>query len=103
MKLLIEHGDSIHLDDNLFSEETKRWCSSKACIIEDDEHLEKCWVAQLCKAKFGSRIEYEFIAEQIYDHYPTEDEIMLFMCKYDALRFSYVTIDEAWQLYDPPE
>lgn len=104
MKLLVEHGDSIHIDDEIVSEDTKQWSHSKSFLLHDDDHLEKCWVAYVCHEQFGTRPRtYELVGEEVYDHYPTEEEIMFLMCKHDSLRFSYVTIDEAWQLYDPPD
>ena len=60
-----------------------------------------CWVATLCENdvfKTMSCDRYEYIATRIYDHEPSQNEILMFMAKYDAVDMSYVTIDKAFRL-----
>ena len=100
MKLISEYGANIHIDNKQIPKEAIR-CSQRAYLFNDGVELEKCWVATLYEndvVKTMSCDRYEYIAMRIYDHEPSQNEILMFMAKYDAVDMSYVTIDKAFRL-----
>lgn len=102
MKLIDKRGNKVHLEDESLPEEMHKWLYSSVQMMPDESRLEKCWVATLCKKNWQQHNEpYEFVAEEVYDHKPTEEELLWLMAKHDAFRFSYVQVDKAYRLYDP--
>lgn len=96
MYLVTEFGDKVHLDDNNLSEDITRFRFADVKLVSDDTELEKCWVAMV-NTRDLSKKEYEFVGEKVYDHYPTQEELVWLMAQYDALWSGYVTVDEAWR------
>lgn len=102
MTIVTENGSVIRTNDRSIvdglSDHEKSHYYDKAVILSDDLELEPCWVATVCRQKWGRVIEYEFVGEEIYDHEPTKEELLYLMASLEALRHSYVTVDKAWQL-----
>lgn len=102
MKLISEYGVNLHVDNKQIPKEAIRG-SQRAYLIADDAELEKVWVATL----FTDNIDYgeyktktasDCIAQKVFEHEPSQNEILMFMAKYDAVYMSYVTIDKAFRL-----
>lgn len=98
MNLIDKRGNKVHLPDETVPEEMKEWLYSSVQMVPDDTKLEKCWIASLFAITTLGHDEYEYVADEKYDHYPTEEELIWLMAKHNKLRFSYVIVDEGYQL-----
>ena len=99
MYLINQYGDKVQLPNNTLPKSMTNWLYADAQLIPEDLELEKCWVAQVNRYSFDDKT-YNFKGEEVYDHEPTQEELIWLMGKYDSLRFSYVSVLEAWRLKD---
>ena len=105
MKLISEYGVSMNVDEKKMPKEALGRTAQKAYLFNDGVELEKCWVATLYEndaVKTMSCDRYEYIATRIYDHEPSQNEILMFMAKYDSMENSYVKIDKSYRLNYKP-
>ena len=98
MKFIQEDGESFEIDEKALPECLKKYNWQKLYAISKSVKVEKIWVAFVYKKDFGAR-GYECIAEERYDHAPSEDEILKILHKYEAFACGYVTIDEGYRGY----
>lgn len=87
MKLICGSGRVIPVDDSKIDFENEYVpCIDHATLITEGVHLKKVWIAT-CERDTRSYINKEdvgpldFITEKIFDHEPTEEELIYFMCQ----------------------
>ena len=100
MKLVDKRGNKVHIPDKDVPDQMREWLYSSVQMMPDNAKLDPCWVATLCASNWQKRDTYEYVAEEIYDHKPTEEELLWLMAKNDAFRFSYVTVDKGYHLHE---
>lgn len=98
MFIVDEKGERVHIDDAMIPEKMKEWTHRNVKMYHDDTKLEECWIASVYST-FNN--ENEFKGEKIYDHDPTQEELIWLMCEKNSLRFSYVEVKKGYRLYDP--
>lgn len=107
MKLISEFGVNMNIDSKKVPKDALGWSTQRAYLFDDGVELERCWVATLYEndisANCGRDDRYEYVATRIYDHEPSQNEILMFMAKYNSMSFSYVKIDKSYRLKEKLE
>ena len=101
MKLISEHGINMHIDNKSIPKDALGYGGHRAYLLDDDVTLEKCWAATLYENDITANMRYDrydYVATRIYDHEPSQNEILMFMAKYDSMRYSYVKIDKSYRI-----
>ena len=95
MLFVNRYGDNFHIEDDRVPDVNRDWLWNKTYMFPDDARLEECWVASVSKCVPMHSDQYEYVGEKVYDHEPTKEELLWLMAHFDAVRYSYVTVDKA--------
>lgn len=103
MYIVDELGRRTHIGDENFPDTMRSRLHNEIYMYNDDTKLKKCWVAEVNKYNFpGFRkdddYEYEYCNEKVFDHKPTEEELLFLLAKYHISRNGYVKVSEAYQI-----
>ena len=102
MRLISEHGNDFHINDDLIPENTKDWFWNKCYLFSEEVELEECWVASVYRKNWdhGRNPEYEYAGEKLYDHEPSKEELLWLMAHFDSVRNGYVTVEKALRYHE---
>ncbi len=106
MKIICNSGEVLLVDDSTVDYENSRIpCVGTVTMISDDVYLEDVWIAtcQRDPSKHGALKEYkenglEFVAEEVFNHEPSEEELIHFMCKNNCSLYDIVQVEKAYRL-----
>ena len=96
MRLVTKYGGSVHIDDELLPDKMKDWMWDDAKIVQDHLKVKKYWLATVQEKDFNSKV-YEFKEEKVFEHQPTDEDLLYLLCKYAAFK-TIVTVEEAYQV-----
>lgn len=107
MYVVTKYGKKLKVDDSSIDYENEfSPAFSNVCLFSDETFLRPIWIATVQKLKrhdsyMHSMSEpelFEFTKEQIYDHKPTEEELLYLMSAWGCGRYDIVTVDEGYEL-----
>lgn len=103
MKVITANGKELPVDDSILNESDLRPCISQVTMIDDSVRLKKVWIATCEKNKrkppFDSRPdELDWLCEKIFNHEPTEQELIYFMAENGLGLYDYCHVDEAYKM-----
>ena len=102
MKVIDERGRVLPVDDSSLNYENEFIpCVSNVVMIADDVYLQDIWIAT-CQRDLSRRVPYqkdiEFVKDKIYDHEPTKDELIQFMCANECGLYDIVSVEKGYRL-----
>lgn len=106
MKIICKNGDVLPVDDSAVDYENSFIpCVDTVTMISDTVYLKEIWIAtcQRDPSKHGAWKEYkenglEFVAEEIFNHEPSKEELIHFMSKNGCSLYDIVQVEKAYRL-----
>lgn len=106
MKIVCKSGKVLPVDDSSIDYENEYVpCVDVVTVISEGVYLEDIWIVtcqkDLSKADFGNHnkdSELEFVAEKIFTHKPSKEELIHFMCKNGCCIDDVVQVEMAYRL-----
>lgn len=103
LKVIDERGRVLPVDDSSLDYEHEYVASfSNAVLISDGVYLQDIWIATCQKDHrknvFDRRDEIEFVKDRVYDHEPTKDELIQFMCANGCGLCDLVSVEKGYRL-----
>lgn len=106
MKIVCRSGKVLPVDDSSIDYENEYIpCVDVVTVISDGVYLEDVWIAtcqkDMNKHSFGSQnkdSELEFVAEKIFTHEPSKEELIHFMCKHGCNLDDIIQVERAYRL-----
>ena len=95
MRIISEYGESMSIFDDALPKGMTERAYQTTYMIDDDAYLKKMWVATVCAYGFDSG-DYEYAGERMYDHLPSEDELLALLAKHKAMNSGYVQVEEVF-------
>lgn len=101
MKVITRNGKTLPVDISTLDEDEIRFlkAAEHVTMIDDGCYLKKMWRVTAEKATHGSN-ELEFVAEKIFDHEPSEMEMIYFIAEHGLGRYDYCSIDVLFRMED---
>lgn len=101
MKVITEYGTELSVDTSKldFDKEFVP-CLSQVTLISEDVYLEPVWIAYLYKNTNNNQVHtnMEYISEKVFNHEPSENELIYFMAANGALPYNYyVTVEKGYR------
>ena len=96
--LYTEDGEKIKLPENIITETIKEKFWTNAYAISEECKLKKIYIVNGFRREFGAKVEYEYVDDKRFTHYPSEEELMAFMAKNNILKTGYITIEEGYAI-----
>lgn len=101
MKVITEYGTELSVDTSKldFDKEFVP-CLSQVTLISEDVYLEPVWIAYLYKNTNNKQVHtnMEYVSEKVFNHEPSENELIYFMAANGALPYNYyVTVEKGYR------
>lgn len=103
MKIILKSGETLCVDDSKLDYENSYIpCIDRVTMMSDGVCLEDIWIATCQKdlrrrgVRDGNRLE--FVAEEIFEHEPTREELIYFMAKSGCSMDDVVDVTQAYRL-----
>lgn len=104
MKAIIRNGKVLPVDDMKIDKNDYVRCIEPVVMIDDGVHLDEMFLAcgYVDINKFDGRrsTKLEYKCEKIFDHKPTETELIYFMAENNLTCYDFCTIEKVYQLDD---
>lgn len=101
LKIVTERGTELPIDDSKIDYDKERiWLSQQVTLIDDQVHLEPVWIAYLWKNKNDRQVytDLEYVAEKVFYHEPSENEMIYFMAANGArVQDDFVTVEKGFR------
>lgn len=102
MKVIDERGHVLPVDDTSIDYENEFIpYMSNVVMVADNVYLQDIWIAT-CQRDLSRRVPYqkdiEFVKDKVYDHEPTKDELIQFMCANECGLYDLVSVEKAYRL-----
>lgn len=102
MRIIDEKGRSLPVDDSSLDYENGYIPSySNVVMVCDDVYLQDAWIVT-CQKDLSKKItrqdELEFVNDKVYDHEPTKDELIQFMCSNGCGLYDIVSVEKGYRL-----
>lgn len=102
MKVIDERGRVLPVDDSTLDYENEFIpCTSNVVMVCDSVYLQDVWIAT-CQKDLSKKIprqdELEFVNDKVYDHEPTKDELIQFMCSNGCALHDIVSVEKGYRL-----
>lgn len=102
MRIIDEKGRSLPVDDSSLDYENEYIPScSNVVMVCDSVYLQDIWIAT-CQKDLSKKIprqdELEFVNDKVYDHEPTKDELIQFMCSNGCGLYDIVSVEKGYRL-----
>lgn len=103
MKVIDERGRVLPVDDSSINYKHEYVAAfSNVVMISDRAYLQDIWIATCQKDHrknvFDPRDELEFVKDKVYDHEPTKDELIQFMCANECGLYDIVSVQKGYRL-----
>lgn len=102
MKVIDEKGRVLPVDDSSINYEDEYVPSfSNVVMIDDSVYLQDVWIVTCQKdlsRKIPCKDEIEFVADKVYDHEPTQEELIQFMCSNGCGFYDVVSVEKSHRL-----
>lgn len=102
MKVIDENGRVLPVDDSVIDYENEFIpCFSNVVMVADDVYLQDIWIVS-CQKDLSRKIprqeDLEFVNDKVYDHEPTKDELIQFMCSNGCGLYDVVSVQKGYRL-----
>lgn len=102
MKVIDERGRVLPVDDSCVDYENEFIPSfSNVVMVDDDVYLQSIWIVS-CQKDLSRKIPrqegLEFVNDKVYDHIPTKDELIQFMCSNGCGLCDVVSVQKGYRL-----
>ena len=101
MKVITKYGTELPVDTSKldFDKEFVP-CLSQVTLVSEDVYLEPVWIVYLYRNTndHQTHTDLEYVAEQIFNHEPSKNELIYFMDANGATPYSYyVTVEKGYR------
>lgn len=101
MKVITKYGTELPVDTSKldFDKEFVP-CLSQVTLVSEDVYLEPVWIVYLYRNTndHQTHTDLEYVAEQIFNHEPSKNELIYFMAANGATPYSYyVTVEKGYR------
>ena len=105
MKVITRNGKTLPVDISTLDEDEIRFlkAAEHVTMIDDGCYLKKMWRVTAEKdtnLTTSGPTELEFVAEKIFDHEPSEMEMIYFVSEHGLGRYDYCSIDVLFRMED---
>lgn len=107
MKVITKYGTELPVDTSKldFDKEFVP-CLSQVTLVDDGVYLEQVWVVYLYR-NTNDRLVHtnlEYVAEQVFTHEPSENELFYFMAANGAIPYDYyITVENGYRYNRKPD
>jgi hypothetical protein len=103
VKVINKNGEVLPVDDSALEGSEKYYpCVQQVTLIDDEVYLKPMWIVtgEFDKQRYmgGRAEELEFVTEEVYDHEPSETELIYFMAKNGLGLFDYCHVQKAFKM-----
>lgn len=100
MNFVDKEGNSFTVNDMQLPRSFQNWNSIEVYGYPDNLQLEKIWIASVFHKDFQSK-NYDFKGQKIFDHYPSEPELISVMAQFGGCSWnSHIEVDEGYRVKD---
>ena len=101
MKVITKYGTELPVDTSKldFDKEFVP-CLSQVTLVSDDVYLQPVWIVYLYRNtnNHQTHTDLEYVAEQVFNHEPSENELIYFMAANGAAPYGYyVTVEKGYR------
>ena len=101
MKVITKYGTELPVDTSKldFDKEFVP-CLSQVTLVSEDVYLERVWIVYLYRNtnNHQTHTNMEYVSEKVFNHEPSENELIYFMAANGALPYNYyVTVEKGYR------